>query len=490
MKRWIMGVLGVLIKEFHEVRRQPRMLFMLIVGPLLVLGLFGTTFLTANPVLRAVLVWPEEGIPGVDREMVEGLIRNNFTLVATISDQEEAMQMLSDREVDVVQIVPESVEMMGGDRPKLQILSRTINPNVEPWLSWLTYLETSQINRQILLAQTVQAQEEASQALERIEAVEQSLNEYLEDSSAEREAEAENNDQSLQDAVEMLLALIPATSTAAEGTTQSPVIRDDLLDLLDELSQLDQDISSDPSLSREERVRLLLEDVQALRKRLEGYVNLSPTEIVAPIQPAYTNLRGDAYSMMIYYTPGVLALLLQHLAVTLGALGLVRERLRGAYEMYQVTPINAAQILLGKTLAYSLYVLAAGAALAFLLHWLGVPVRDYIPLMIALGILLSLASVGMGLLISAVSPSDSQAVQLTMIVLLLSFFFSGFFLPLTSFKPLAQPVSVLIPMTHGLSGFQALMLVGRLPGVQVWVSLVLIILVSFGLLSFLLRRKL
>lgn len=54
-------------KEIHDVRRQPRLLISLVGGPLLVLAAFGATFQSANPFITTALVWPENGIPGLDQ---------------------------------------------------------------------------------------------------------------------------------------------------------------------------------------------------------------------------------------------------------------------------------------------------------------------------------------------------------------------------------------------------------------------------------------
>lgn len=96
-------------------------------------------------------------------------------------------------------------------------------------------------------------------------------------------------------------------------------------------------------------------------------------------------------------------------------------------------------------------------------------------------LLLTLASVGIGMLISALSTSDSQAIQLTMLVLLLSIFFTGFFLPLKGFTPFAWPISAVLPLTHGLQGLQDLMLIGRTAPWQVWAGLGSITLATYGL---------
>jgi ABC-2 type transport system permease protein len=120
---------------------------------------------------------------------------------------------------------------------------------------------------------------------------------------------------------------------------------------------------------------------------------------------------------------------------------------------------------------------------------IGVPLLGNLLQFIALVLLLTLASLGVGFLISTISSSDSQAIQLAMITLLLSIFFSGFFIALDSFARPALALSYSIPMTHGLAGFQSLMLRGLPPSALIWGALGLIALVTFALVVLLTRRQ-
>jgi ABC-2 type transport system permease protein len=160
----------------------------------------------------------------------------------------------------------------------------------------------------------------------------------------------------------------------------------------------------------------------------------------------------------------------------------------GSFEMFRVAPLNFFHLLLGKTLAYTLYVLVAAGALMLLLRVLNVPFLGSPLLLAGLVLLLTLSSVGIGLLVSALSTSDSQAVQLTMITLLLSIFFTGFFLPLQGFTTFAKPISAMIPMTHGLNGLQEILLVGRIPKPAVWLGLASIGLAAYSLVFIVAQR--
>jgi ABC-2 type transport system permease protein len=157
----------------------------------------------------------------------------------------------------------------------------------------------------------------------------------------------------------------------------------------------------------------------------------------------------------------VLALLIQHMAVALGALSLVRERMLGSLELFRVAPVSPFQMLVGKYLGYIIFTAALILLLTLMLVFgLQVPFLGNVWWFVGEAVLLILASLGIGFTISAISSTDSQAVQLSMLVLLLSIFFGGFFLPLDSFAPWVRGISYALPLTHGITAFQHEMLQG------------------------------
>ena len=71
---------------------------------------------------------------------------------------------------------------------------------------------------------------------------------------------------------------------------------------------------------------ILREAVSQMQQQSNMLTNIPPETVVSPLIPEYQNLR-KSLSFVTFYGPSVFALLLQHIAVTLGALSLVRERL-------------------------------------------------------------------------------------------------------------------------------------------------------------------
>ena len=236
--------------------------------------------------------------------------------------------------------------------------------------------------------------------------------------------------------------------------------------------------------------RIILQDaVSKMQQQSHMLADVPPRNVVSPLVPQYINQR-KSLSFVTFYGPSVFALLLQHIAVTLGALSLVRERLRGILEMFRVAPIPSSRIIDGKYLGYLFFLAIIAGLLMVLLLFLGVPFIGDVWQFAAFTLVLLLASLGIGLFFSCISNSDSTAIQLSMLMLLLSIFFGGFFLPLMNFKGFVQPLINAIPLTHGILGYQNILLKGQTPAIGSWIALAIIAIVMYIVTQVLFRRQL
>jgi len=191
-------------------------------------------------------------------------------------------------------------------------------------------------------------------------------------------------------------------------------------------------------------------------------VKLIPPEVVAaPTRSSLENLAPSKPGVLSFFGPAVLALILQHLAVTLVALSLVRERTSGVMELYRISPVSATEILAGKIIAFGVLGAAIAAiTVGLLIGGFDVPVLGDPGLIAGTIGLLLLASLGVGLLVAMLSDSERQAVQLSLLLLLASVFFSGFVLSIDQFSPLVRSLAYLLPVTHGITLLQDLLLRG------------------------------
>ena len=175
--------------------------------------------------------------------------------------------------------------------------------------------------------------------------------------------------------VELLAVLPPESLAQANLSPELSKLYRDIEVLSDDLQELNSVLGQGELATQIERLNSTTDEIEILQGSVNTFVDIPPENIISPIRETYTNLRGSAYSMVVFYAPAVLALLVQQLAITLASLGLVRERQMGSFEMFRVSPLKFSQILLGKALAYILYVTIAGLVLTALLALLKVPSR-------------------------------------------------------------------------------------------------------------------
>ncbi|MEA2622197.1 MAG: type transport system permease protein [Chloroflexota bacterium] len=190
-------------------------------------------------------------------------------------------------------------------------------------------------------------------------------------------------------------------------------------------------------------------------------VEVPPSVIAAPTVAVTRNVAPTQPPLIAFFAPAVLALVLQHMAVTLSALSFVRERENGAMELFRISPVTSLELLLGKVIGFGIIgTVIAVAVTAGAVNLVHVPILGSIPLIAGVVALVVLASLGLGLLISVVAGSERQAVQLSLLLLLASVFFSGFVLRVEDFATPVQAVAYALPVTHGIRLLQDLMLRG------------------------------
>jgi len=182
------------------------------------------------------------------------------------------------------------------------------------------------------------------------------------------------------------------------------------------------------------------------------------------IQPVYvqTEIRyNPGLQYLSYVMPGVIGLTLQLLTVMLMAVSLPRERERGTLDQLLATPIARTELILGKLLPYFLISLVNVATILVVAdHGFGVPVVRGLPLLVLLCALFVLTSLATGLLISAVSHSQFQAVQIAVFYVLPVFMLSGAYAPIEVIPDYIRPISYLFPLMYFSRAVRAVTLRG------------------------------
>jgi ABC-2 type transport system permease protein len=480
MLKSIIRLLAFFAKEINEVRRQPRLIASLLLGPFLILFLFGIGYKGSQPELRTAVVLPADAQNTIDPATLDQASRLNFQLVSIDDNRELAMQRLRNGELDVVQIFPTNIrdQLLQGAPATIDFVYNEINPLNEQWINYLAYAEVVELNRSVLVSGIDVAQQEARGNQSQLAETRTQLEQVESGLQASDPATLQASLRRLRAASGVLLVSALLAQGGTSGTTEG-ISREEIVQLQSDLDALDQAISNGQLAEQQQLVSSTLEKIKRLEDSLNLFTSVPPGVIASPFERRFENMNGTSYDLTTYYAPGILALIIQHIGVTLGALALVRERLLGASEIFSIAPVSSGHMLFGKYLAYIVFIGLMTALLVGLMLLLNVPFLGD-PLLFAITtLLLAIAGISVGFCISALSRSESQAVQLSMLVLLLSIFFGGFFLALDSFYPAARWVSYALPLTHGIQAFQAIMLQGQAPTLEGWYMLGIITFVAF-----------
>ena len=162
-----------------------------------------------------------------------------------------------------------------------------------------------------------------------------------------------------------------------------------------------------------------------------------------------------------YIVPGIIGILLTMTMVSITGAAIVRERERGTLEQLVVTPIGKTSLMLGKTIPFAVVGYLQVTVILLLGRLLfDVPVRGSLLLLYVLIAPFIIASLGMGLFISAVTKTQVQAMQLSFFFIMPNVLLSGFMFPRSAMPEPAQWVGNALPLTYFLTIMRGVLLKG------------------------------
>jgi ABC-2 type transport system permease protein len=159
--------------------------------------------------------------------------------------------------------------------------------------------------------------------------------------------------------------------------------------------------------------------------------------------------------------PAQLGFIVYQVTLAVASLGLARERELGTLEQLMVTPLRRLELILGKGTP----AIAVGS-LNFAVTWIislavfRVPMNGSPLVFVALTLLFITTVVGWGLIISAISRTQQQAILFVFILAMMEMTFSGYIVSVDNMPSLLQTISRLAPLQHYLVIVRGIMLKG------------------------------
>ncbi|MCA9953383.1 MAG: ABC transporter permease [Anaerolineales bacterium] len=482
--RMLIRIFSFVSKEARIILHQPRLVFSMILGPFLILLLFGIGYRDTPRTLNTLFVVPEGSqIESMVEEYATSL-GSSIAFAGIVHDAAEADRQLRDREVDLVVVTPidPMADWENDEQSKFTLYHSEVDPFEEVYVRVLGQRYAEAINQQVLMTALANSQDEAGQWQENVSQAKVQATAVREALASGDIEEAHNSAVALNgelDALKLalgagvsLMANVEEASGQTGTTTELLNEMETLQDQIDEVTAITEDETTTRIAEGQETAANIESSLEGVDGLLEKFRGMDTTVLVTPFVSETLSITQAQMEPMHFYIPAVIALLLQHLAITLAGLSIIREKLGGAMELFRAAPVSAFEMLSGK---YTSYLLIVGGLAAILTALVVMGLRmpqlgswwNYSLVILAL----LLSSLGIGFNISLSAHSDSQAIQYGMLTLLASIFFSGFFLALYRLAPLVRWVSWLLPATYGTVMLQDVMLRGEAPPAIPFVAL-------------------
>src|SRR5206468_9118332 len=202
-----------------------------------------------------------------------------------------------------------------------------------------------------------------------------------------------------------------------------------------------------------------------------------------PIDVRPQMLYNPAMRAPNFFVPGVIGVVLQIGTTVAAAMSLVRERERGTLEQLLVSPLSRWGLMLGKLVPYLCIGLVMASGLIAIMTWLfHVPIAGSLTALFAAIVAYIFCLLSLGLLVSTRAQNQIQALQMTMVFIMPSVFFSGFIFPRETMPWIFWAVCSLLPTTYFIELARAVILRGASLA-DFWQHLVILTAMGLALFS-------
>ena len=182
---------------------------------------------------------------------------------------------------------------------------------------------------------------------------------------------------------------------------------------------------------------------------------------VPPVEIRPQMLYNPTMRSPNFFVPGVIGIVLQIGTTFATAMAVVRERERGTLEQLLVSPLSRWGLMLGKLVPY----LCIGMLMAILLFSImrflfAVPIAGNPFALLVATFVYCFALLSIGLFVGTKAENQMQALQMSMMFVLPSVFFSGFIFPRETMPWIFYALGSILPTTYFISLIRAIILRG------------------------------
>lgn len=189
-----------------------------------------------------------------------------------------------------------------------------------------------------------------------------------------------------------------------------------------------------------------------------------------------------------FNVPAIMGIQIMMICLILTALAVVREREIGTLDQLLVSPIQPAELMLGKTIPVLMIGLFhLGVYTCLTMFQFGVPMRGSFFALFLAAFVYILAALALGLLISTVSKTQQEAFMMLILVVLPAVMLSGFISPIESMPKFFQWMTIVNPIRYFLEIVRGVFLKG-IGVAQLWPQYLTLTLMAVSILFLATKR--
>lgn len=159
--------------------------------------------------------------------------------------------------------------------------------------------------------------------------------------------------------------------------------------------------------------------------------------------------------------PGLIAIILTMTGIMMTALSMTRERERGTMENLLAMPVSPLEVMAGKIAPYVIIGFFQSAIIVFVAKVLfNVPIVGDLGLLALATFIFITCNMAIGFTLSAAAQNQTQALQMSFMVMLPSILLSGFLFPFLGMPVWAQAIGSILPTTHFIAISRGILLKG------------------------------
>src|SRR5512133_109637 len=140
-------------KEIFEILRQPRLVATLVLGPFLILFIFGIGYRDQPRTLRTLFVATEKSaIPAKDIQQYGKTVSEMVAFSGVTANLNDALNQLHQGQIDLVIVVPENAyaTIKSNHQATFTFYHQEIDPTQVSYVDYLGWLYVGQVNQQVL----------------------------------------------------------------------------------------------------------------------------------------------------------------------------------------------------------------------------------------------------------------------------------------------------------------------------------------------------